>query len=182
MLFVCTANLCRSPVAEHLARDQLAGCGLIVGSAGVHAHPGTAMDDDAAAALQGRRLDVGAFRTRRLDAALLAGPALVLVATRRHRAAVAELDPRAGGRTLTLPEMARYAAALDTTELDASGSPRGRLVAVVSAAVALRGTLAPERPGDDDVADPYRQGATAMRATVTEIDAWLRPLTALLIG
>jgi len=54
VLFVCTANICRSPMAEMVARARLAEAGFgPVQSAGARAHPklGEAIDARAAAAL-----------------------------------------------------------------------------------------------------------------------------------
>jgi len=62
ILIVCTGNLCRSPIAEHLFRralaarfgvseDQLAGRGWIVESAGTHAVDGLDMPENAKRAL-----------------------------------------------------------------------------------------------------------------------------------
>jgi len=54
VLFVCTANICRSPMAELVARARLNGAGFgPLHSAGARAHPklGEAIDARAAAAL-----------------------------------------------------------------------------------------------------------------------------------
>lgn len=163
VLLVCTANLCRSPLAEHLARAGLgAHDDVVVSSAGVAATEGTGMDPAAAAELRERGLDPSAFRTRRLTAELVGAADLVLVASRRQRAVVAELDPQAVVRTFTVPELARHARALQPADLP-SASAAERLLALVDIAGARRGTVPPVRPTDDDVADPYRRGAAAMQ-------------------
>ncbi|MDT8999951.1 low molecular weight protein-tyrosine-phosphatase [Paucibacter sp. APW11] len=57
LLLVCTANICRSPMAEVVFTAQARALGLdLVASAGTHAHPrGQVMDPRAQAALAQRR-------------------------------------------------------------------------------------------------------------------------------
>ena len=50
MLFVCTGNVCRSPMAEYLLRAE-AGAALAVTSAGMQALIGEPMDPPSAAVL-----------------------------------------------------------------------------------------------------------------------------------
>lgn len=180
MVYVCHANLCRSPLAEHLTRAQLACLqvepGITVASAGSAAGPGTAMDAVALQVLTGRGLDAAAFRTRRLDVELLQGAYLVLAASRRLRAAVAELDPRVAAHTFTTGELARHARLLDPAALPA-GNPAERLRALVDHAAANRGSVPPASPGEDDVADPFRRGPAAMRECAAllagQSEAWV---------
>ena len=88
---------------------------------------------------------------------------LVLGATRDHRAAAVVLHPRAAPRTFTLREFARLAAAVDPATLP-SGDPVARARALVAAAAALRASVPPARPRDDDLADPYHAPASAFAA------------------
>ena len=69
LLLVCTANVCRSPMAEVVFRAQAYALGLSqVASAGTHAHPrGQAMDKRAVAALEQRRYQPDKrWRSRRI--------------------------------------------------------------------------------------------------------------------
>ncbi|MCV2364842.1 low molecular weight phosphotyrosine protein phosphatase [Paucibacter sp. DJ1R-11] len=77
VLFVCTANICRSPMAEALLKARRAGFGpgadaafVDVASAGVHAGPrGEPADKRAAAALERVRLGIDKkWRSRRVRA------------------------------------------------------------------------------------------------------------------
>src|SRR5689334_5434197 len=108
MLFVCRANLCRSAMAERLAR---AG-GLDAASAGTHAVPDLDMPPAAKAVLLELGADPDGFASRRVDAALLAGADLVLTATRAERAHCVTLAPAAAARTFTLRQFGRYLEAL----------------------------------------------------------------------
>lgn len=112
-LFVCTANRCRSPMAEgilkhRLARDlgvpptDLPGAGLLVHSAGTMAGDGAAATPAAVAAAFGEQADIRRHRARSLTPTMLARADLILVAERRHAAIIAEFDPAAAERTETI--------------------------------------------------------------------------------
>ena len=66
LLYVCTANLCRSPIAEYLTRElaaaQLSEERWVIGSAGVRATAGHPVHPRAAAELSRRGLDTDDFR------------------------------------------------------------------------------------------------------------------------
>lgn len=110
ILYVCTANICRSASAAALMGDQVrkhaALAGIEVASAGTHAgagRPGCAV----APALAGR---AQAHRSQLLTPALVAWADLVLAASRDHRSAVVLMDPAARPRTFTLRQAGRIAA------------------------------------------------------------------------
>ncbi|GGJ91538.1 hypothetical protein GCM10010123_21680 [Pilimelia anulata] len=111
ILVVCRANLCRSPMAERLAAAAL-GPRVQVASAGTHARDDQPMHPHAAEVLRRAGLLDEGFRSRRLDPVLLHGADLVLTASRAERAACVRLVPAAVGRTFTLLQFARLAAAL----------------------------------------------------------------------
>ncbi len=107
VLFVCTANICRSPMAEALfnalAEDK--GLGVRARSAGVAALKGEPIAPNAREALE----EVGVYpkdhRARQVSAGMLEEADLVLAMTPRH---VAELRRAFGdsSRARTLPEYA----------------------------------------------------------------------------
>lgn len=172
MLHVCTGNLCRSPVAEHLMRagltarlGQQAGA-FSVRSAGTLARDDGPMEPYALAALADQGVDGSAFRGRSLIATQVAEADLVLTATREHRVAVVTLDPDAASRTFTLREFARLSASVDPAGLPNGGAVE-RARALVVAAVAQRRPAA--RPAEDDLPDPYqgpRRGFTTCARTI----------------
>jgi protein-tyrosine phosphatase len=166
VLHVCTGNICRSPLAEHLMRDGLhkrLGADadrFVVESAGTWGHTGSPMETYALSTLRTYDVDGSAFAARELVAEHVVAADLVLGATREHRAAAVVLHPRAAARTFTLREFARLAAAVDGAALPA-GDPVERARALVLAVAANRGLVPPQRPGDDDVDDPYQAPASA---------------------
>lgn len=164
ILVVCTANLCRSPMAEFLLasavqkRPDLAGR-WHVHSAGTQAAAGQPMHPLADAVLAERGVPHEPFRTRPLTAATIEAAALVLTASRDHRRRVVELVPGAVRRTFTLREFARLVAAMPGSS--GNGADRGReLLAAVPLA---RAGTSVNRPEDDDLIDPIGGRIRAFR-------------------
>lgn len=107
LLVVCTANVCRSPVAAALLARDLAAVGVEVTSAGTEAVPGMPAAPEAVEVVR-RELGLGLeHRSRPLTAALLEQADLVLTMTREQSTLVTAQDPRALRRVFTLRELAR---------------------------------------------------------------------------
>ena len=88
ILIVCTANQCRSPMAEGLLKQRLAAAGMTdrvqVSSAGTWARKGVPATPSAVLVMAERGVDIGAHRSREVGADLLAESDLVLVMTQNH--------------------------------------------------------------------------------------------------
>lgn len=86
LLFVCTGNTCRSPMAEVIARDRAARRGLEVEvrSAGLMTGPGSPAAEHARRLAAERGLDLATHRANVLTPDLLAMSDLVLGMTGRH--------------------------------------------------------------------------------------------------
>lgn len=108
ILLLCTANQCRSPMAEVLLQHHLdmAGVAGRVASAGLY--PGGAPPTPhAVSVMAARGLDLEGHESRRVDADLVAQADLVLGMAREHVREVAVIDPPALDRTFTLKELVR---------------------------------------------------------------------------
>jgi protein-tyrosine phosphatase len=176
-LIVCTANVCRSPVAERLLRRAISDRPDVDGRAWSIASAGTSplrsrVDRHTIAAAAAVGLDLGGHQPRPLDANVLAtdGADLVLVMARSHLRDVFALDPEAWSRTFTLRELVRRAATVAPPTTDEGFEGWLRRVAAGRRAADL---LAPSAL--DDIADPYgrpRREHVAMVAELTrQIDA-----------
>lgn len=96
MVFVCTGNTCRSPMAARVLSDRLAAAGLrediVVSSRGTDpVEVGAGMDARARRALTGRGLDGGEHRVCRLQAEDLAVTDLFVALSREHAARLISL-------------------------------------------------------------------------------------------
>ncbi|MFH2071273.1 MAG: low molecular weight phosphatase family protein [Actinomycetota bacterium] len=93
VLFVCTGNLCRSPMAEVLARARFEGEGVVFESAGVRAVRGAPATPTAAAACREVGVSLRGHRARQLDRDLAESAARIYVMTEDHRSAVLRIAP-----------------------------------------------------------------------------------------
>jgi protein-tyrosine-phosphatase len=87
ILFVCTGNTCRSPLAEALGRrvaDERGLTDLAIGSAGTSAAEGQPASDGALLVGIERQLDVAEHRARQLTRELVDAADLILVMGPHH--------------------------------------------------------------------------------------------------
>lgn len=87
LLFICTGNTCRSPMAEAIARKIVIERGLVdvdVASAGTSAWDGAAASDGALLVGMERRLDLGNHRSQQLTRALVAAADLIFAMGPHH--------------------------------------------------------------------------------------------------
>ena len=111
ILFVCSGNTCRSPMAQALARRLLADspgarAGVVeVSSAGVMAGLG-GPSANAIAAMAELGIDISGHRAKNLSLEDVLSADLVLTMTGHHKEAVLASAPGAGGKVFTLGEYA----------------------------------------------------------------------------
>jgi len=85
VLFVCTGNICRSPMAEYLLRERLeADSTWTVASAGTAALDGLAASQTAAEALAEIGINLRPHRSRALTRAMADEAAIILAMTSAH--------------------------------------------------------------------------------------------------
>jgi sulfate adenylyltransferase len=168
VLFVCTANICRSPFLELYARQRLGSPAVAFSSAGTHGFVDQPISDEMGVeAKTNWGLEVSAFRSRRLTDELVDEADLVLTAERRHRQFILDDHAPAFRKVLTLGQAVRVAAVATPSE-DREG---------------LLGELARHRglaEASDDIADPYHQGAAAQATAAEQMSAMLDALRSLL--
>lgn len=113
IVFVCTGNTCRSPMAAALLRRRLADAlgvpleelerlGFLVESAGVSASYGAPAAEPARELMRRRGLDLSSHRSRPLDDELVAEAELIVTLTPGHSAAVLGAWPEAEEKTIVL--------------------------------------------------------------------------------
>lgn len=167
VLFVCTANICRSPFLELTARRLSGpGSGVEFSSAGTHGFDSHAMDGAMVATLV--EDTSSGFASRRLTGAILAEADLVLTAEATHRSFILEEFPQHLRKVFTVGQFAASA----EEHPDLAGR---ELVAAVGA----RRTAA--RP-EHDIADPYRRGDEAAATAADTMSRMLGVIVPRLAG
>lgn len=109
VLFVCTANQCRSPIAQVLFQDRLQQMGMEIewtaASAGTSAFGGSPPTHFARQAMKERGLDLSEHRSRPVSADMIKDSDLVLVMEDRHRAFLQSRFPFGAEKVFLITEM-----------------------------------------------------------------------------
>jgi protein-tyrosine-phosphatase len=168
ILFVCTANICRSPTAELLARGRFGEEVSVFRSAGF-LDPDHLVPPELVRVLGDRGIDATNHRSYRIDEASIEAAELILVMESSHLQKVTGLRPEALAKTVPLKEAAEIMTAQPPGPVSV-----GALLADVNRDRDPRRYLGSQW----DVADPYGRRMKAYRQAVEEIDQ----LVALVIG
>ncbi|WP_159885327.1 arsenate reductase/protein-tyrosine-phosphatase family protein [Paenibacillus puerhi] len=180
ILFVCTGNTCRSPMAEGMMRsiaDRIGLTGLEVRSAGVAAYQGTPISDHAASVLQDKGCQPSAG-SNLLSQHLIEWSDLVLTMTSSHKRHTIQLYPAAVDKVYTLKEyvnadpegeqrLAEMESLLSELQLkQALGEP-------VSDEERRRLSTLQQQQASPDIADPYGGSIRQYQSCAEEIERCL---------
>ena len=111
ILFVCTGNTCRSPLAEGFLKKLLKRNSLRrieVGSVGLTAFPGSPASFQALRVARENSLSLEKHQARLVTPELIDQADLIVVMEPGHRRQLLDLHPQAAGKILLLRHFARY--------------------------------------------------------------------------
>ena len=106
VLFVCTGNTCRSPMAEGLFRKAAEGKGYRVSSAGVSAYGGSAASPETLAILAERKAPIEGFASRMVDEEILKDASHVFCLTSGHLNILQQMFPEDEEKLFLVTEFA----------------------------------------------------------------------------
>lgn len=188
VMFVCFGNLCRSPMAEGLAREAVAAYHhtrgrVVVESAGLAAMDGEGAAHEAVRTMAARSIDISGHRARTVTREMLRRSDLVLAMEDRHTERLAAMCPGAAVYTLLrLGEAAR----LVLGEPPAAGMPEGaqlRLGILEDEVERLeRDDLWQWRRREYDVPDPIGWRVEGYEEVARLMEPSVRDITAVLFG
>lgn len=174
IMFICTANRCRSPLAEVIARSQLDRRSILahVASAG-YLESGHEAASGSINAAKKMGLDLRSHLSRQLDPEMITDADLIIGMQPDHILDLTEMVPGAPRWALTLKELARASeptgSASGPLEVPAKPMSNDDLRGWIRSAGSR--SLSSLMSGDNTVVDPIGRSDRAFRSTAKEIEA-----------
>ena len=153
ILFVCTGNICRSPMGELLLPRFLPDPAITADSAGTHGLAQHPIDPNSARILAHSQIDASAFRSKRITSQIANDADLILGFEPHHISEVVSLAPRKSQRAFLLTDFANICAYCAQHNLLSGVTQPERLVSAAANASLIR----PMLPTPPAIPDPYRK-------------------------
>ena len=178
ILFVCKANQCRSPLAEAIARRQIADREVAaeIRSAGLEANPGQPVTDGTLMAGRKAGFDLSEHRSQLVDAELVSSSNLILAMERDQIIDLVNVHGADLRHTFTVPELASIARL--RTNRRADGTLADWLNWVASKRAPIEVLFAPPM----EIPDPTGKAMRHYRTTIDRLGADLSTVFEAVLG
>lgn len=154
ILFVCTGNICRSPMGELLLPRFLPDPDIVADSAGTRGLPSHHIDPSSATLLNHADIDSNGFRSKRLTPQIANAADLVLCFEPHHIRDVCAIAPQVGRRTFLLTDFANICGYCAQQGLLHNEATRADKLAM---AVDQASLIRPMLPQPMIIPDPYQR-------------------------
>ena len=165
VLFVCTGNICRSPMAEFMFPLFFHADSITSDSAGVQGLINSPIDPSSAFILKQDGIDASSFRSKRLTPQIALSSDLILCFTERQQKKIVELAPRSRSYTFLLTDFADLCSYCDNNNMIADITLENRLASILANASLVQPLLPPAK----EIDDPYRKDMAAFKAAHQQI-------------
>ena len=151
ILFVCTGNTCRSPMAEAFLKDHFMKTSLEIEviSAGIEAKKDAGATEKAIRVMKNFNIDISDHSTRLISRDIVEKAELVIAMTRPHELSISKIQQQARNRTFLAGEIVRLGSL--ASKLEESSSFKSWIEELHSA---RGGHMTSGRAGDE-VLDPF---------------------------
>lgn len=150
IMFVCTGNICRSPMGELLFGKYLSGTTIRVTSAGTRGLQQHEIDRNSGRLMRSVGIESSGFRSRRLTKAMAEEADLILCFEKNQRKDIVTLAPNAVRYTFLVDDFANMCRYCAQQGLIHGTTIQERLMSAVSASTMIR----PMIPAPKDIEDP----------------------------
>lgn len=172
IMFVCTGNICRSPMGELLMSRYLANTTVQVTSAGTRGLPMHQIDPSSARLMDSVGIDSSGFRSRRLTREMAESADLILCFESSHRKEIVTVAPKTVRYTFLLDDFANMCRYSAEHGLVKGTTIQERLQSVIDASSFIRPSVASPK----DIADPHGREFAKFRQAADETNRALRTI------
>lgn len=173
VLFVCTGNVCRSPMGEYLLPRYFNDPSITADSAGTRGlfdHP---IDPSSAKILSELGIDTTDFRSKSVTPQLATASDLILCFEIEQRQDIATIAPLASRKTFLLPDFANMCVYCAKEGYIEGSTRQEKLESVIDNASLIR----PMLPAPMVIPDPHRREFAAFQKAYEQICQALRIIT-----